>query len=91
MNRGQLVQARLRCPLPKIDDVCRDGYAFYDFRKRDEYRPTPWVRDRPTLDQLNETLTGRMFDMDIDGERWQRVPLDVTWELAEDDANYPVS
>lgn len=78
----------MKCPLSNLLHVEKNGLFFYDPSRRYEHYP-PWVGDRPTFEQLQKTETRKMFKMTIDGERWQRVPLDVTWELAEDDANYP--
>jgi hypothetical protein len=78
----------MKCPLSNLLSVEKNGLFFYDPSRRYEHYP-PWFGDCPSREQLQKAETGKMFKMTIDGERWQRVPLDVTWELAEDDANYP--
>ena len=91
---GCSVQARrssaMKCPLSNLINVENNGLFFYSPTRRYEHYP-PWLEDKPSHEQLQKTETETMFKMTIDGESWQRVPLDVTWELAEDDANYPCS
>ena len=80
----------MKCPISSLLTVENYGLFFYSPARRYEHYP-PWVGDSPSHEHLQKTETGKMFKMTIDGERWKRVPLDVTWELAEDDANYPCS
>jgi hypothetical protein len=84
---GSHSSINMPCPLGRLDEVYRRGLKFY-FDRRLEVRSTAWPKQRPSFEQLEAIREGQFFDMLIDGERWRRVPLNVTWTLAPDDANY---
>ncbi|HNV71675.1 MAG TPA: tetratricopeptide repeat protein [Candidatus Ozemobacteraceae bacterium] len=85
----------LPCPRDPGAKGLEDGFGYYSPRDYGKPRspewvenhPTPWTGQKPDNEQLGPLEDGGAAKMTIDGDLWTRVPIEVTWSLAESDAN----